>query len=406
MPEHNNRHAFYYPLVAAAVLFLGLLTLQAQPPAEGANKFLGNITSRGQVRSDFGQYWNQITAENEHKWSSVERNRDQMNWGGGDAVADYAAQADVLWKFHTLVWGSQYPNWITGLSQQEQLQEIEEWYDLAKAQYPEIPMIDVVNEAHPNHAPAPFRQALGGEGATGYDWIIKSFEMARERWPNAILIYNDYNIIEWNDEVNWVVDMVNTLLEAGAPIDAIGAQAHDAYRIDSATLQNNLDKVASTGLPIFISEFDIPETDDNTQLNIMQDKMKIFWNHPAVVGVTLWGYIVGQTWKNGTGLLTTGGQARPALTWLMDYIEQNPNPPNDFWSLLRLGTASVKPGGYLNTSDLFNSNRPLKVFDMQGREIGSFHGGPTDLMESALPKKPGAYIIHDGAHSQVLQIVR
>ena len=35
--------------------------------AENASKFVGNITTRGQVRSDFGQYWNQITAENECK---------------------------------------------------------------------------------------------------------------------------------------------------------------------------------------------------------------------------------------------------------------------------------------------------------------------------------------------------
>ena len=40
--------------------------------AKGANKFVGNITQGGAVRSDFLTYWNQITPENETKWGVVE----------------------------------------------------------------------------------------------------------------------------------------------------------------------------------------------------------------------------------------------------------------------------------------------------------------------------------------------
>ena len=32
--------------------------------ADGGAKFLGNITTSGQIREDFNTYWNQITAEN------------------------------------------------------------------------------------------------------------------------------------------------------------------------------------------------------------------------------------------------------------------------------------------------------------------------------------------------------
>ncbi len=92
--------------MASTVLALAVLA-EAQP-AKGANKFLGNITTRGSVRSDFGTYWNQITPENETKWGQVERTRDQMSWRGADGVADYAKEAGIPWKFHTLAWGSQY----------------------------------------------------------------------------------------------------------------------------------------------------------------------------------------------------------------------------------------------------------------------------------------------------------
>ncbi|MDO5576879.1 MAG: endo-1,4-beta-xylanase, partial [Fibrobacter sp.] len=133
---------------------------------------------------DYMTYWNQITGENEHKWSSVEGTRDRMNWTGGDRIANFAKQNNIPWKFHTLVWGSQYPSWMTSLSTAEQREEIIEWFDAAAARYPDVDMIDVVNEAYmsdPNnwnagkHAPVPFRDALGGTGATGFDAGLKLF---------------------------------------------------------------------------------------------------------------------------------------------------------------------------------------------------------------------------------------
>lgn len=94
--------------------------------ADGATKFLGNITTSNAVRSDFGTYWNQITAENECKWQTVESSRDNMNWSGCDNVYNYAKENNIPVKFHTFVWGSQYPTWLGNLSTSEQLAEITE----------------------------------------------------------------------------------------------------------------------------------------------------------------------------------------------------------------------------------------------------------------------------------------
>jgi endo-1,4-beta-xylanase len=316
----------------------GLLLVPAlsiAQPAKGANKFLGNITPN----NIFMTYWNQITAENAHKWGSVEGTRNSMSWSGGDQVVNFAKQNNIPWKFHTLVWGSQYPSWITSLSQADQLKEITEWMDAAKTKYPDCPMIDVVNEAQPGHAPAPFKNALGGDGSTGFDWIIKSFQMARERWPKAILIYNDYNNCEYGDQVDWTYKLVQAMIKAKAPIDAIGCQAHDAWRMSASAVKTNIDKLATLGLPIFITEYDIQQSDDAKQASIMKEQFTMFWNHPKIVGITYWGMT--NTWRAGTELFKSGNTERPAVTWLKDYVKQNPNPPNDFKSLLNLGGNSV-----------------------------------------------------------------
>ncbi|MGD8863321.1 MAG: endo-1,4-beta-xylanase, partial [Myxococcales bacterium] len=109
---------------------------------------------------------------------------------------------------------------------------------------------------------------------------------------------------------------------AGAPIDAIGAQAHAAFDVPTVTVQGYVDALAATGLPVYISEYDINLADDEQQRQVMAEQFTMFWNHDSVPGVTLWGYVEGQTWLEHTGLMSPTGQQRPAMTWLMDYLDR------------------------------------------------------------------------------------
>jgi endo-1,4-beta-xylanase len=268
------------------------------------------------------QYWDQLTPETEGKWGSVEGTRDQMNWTGLDAAYNYAKQHNIPFKQHNFVWGSQQPSWLSGLSQADQKAQVEEWIRLYCERYPDTPLIDVVNEPPPHTTP-PYTAALGGSGASGYDWIVQAFKWAHQYCPSSILIMNDYNTIEYADDNNHFIDIVNRIKKAGAPIDAIGAQAHAAYNMPTATVQMYLDKLAtSTGLPVYISEYDINQADDNQQKMTMQSQFTMFWNDDNVKGITVWGYIEGQTWKANTGLMTSDGKQRPAMMWLMDFLKR------------------------------------------------------------------------------------
>ena len=317
-------------------------------------KFLGNITTVGQVEAGGGvpQYytlWNQITCENESKWKSVEGSRGNFNWGGADNAFNYAKQHNFTHKFHALVWGAQYPDWLGNLSPTERFAAMANWFDHAKGHYDELPMIDVVNEAVGNHQPGNpmMKETLGGGGKTGYDWLIKAFEMAYERWPNAILIYNDFNSIRW--DIDNYITLVKTLRDAGAPIDAYGNQAHELSGCSANDLKNALEKQQDAlKMPMFITEYDIgdydPETHGNTQKSNYQAHIPVMWEAPYCAGVTLWGYVYGKTWINlkdkndpnkdardengnliGPGIsgIYKDGVERSAMTWLRDYMQSD-----------------------------------------------------------------------------------
>lgn len=315
--------------------------------AENASKFVGNITTNGQVRSDFGQYWNQITAENECKWQSIEGNsRGNRNFNGCKAAYNWAKNNGGYFKFHALLWGSQYPGWLENLSVDETKKAITDWFDAVKKEFPELDMIDVVNEAirtgnnqyHSNYPKTKIIQAMGGDNNGDYAFITTAFKMARERWPDAVLIYNDYNTVQW--QKNEGIQLIQTIKRNGAPVDAYGLQAHDMQVggggnngtgangscLALSTLKSAIEEIWNkTETPMFISEYDIASNDDQDQKNCYEQQISYFMENEHIAGITIWGYIYGSTWTSGgnSGIIRNG-QDRPAMTWLKSYLPSHP----------------------------------------------------------------------------------
>ncbi len=284
-------------------------------------KFAGNIDTRGSIRSDFATYWNQFSPENAGKWGSVQPNsQDSFNWTALDAMYKYANDHGIVFKQHNFIWGSQQPGWTANLTTSTGPPAVQNWMNAFCARYPNTRLIDVVNEPPPHTTPK-YLNAIGGAGTSGYDWIANAFKWARQACPNAILILNDYNNVEQAGDVQHTIDIVNAIKKVGAPIDAIGCQTHGAANLSSATLKTNIDKLSSgSGLPVYITEYDLNIADDAKQASVMQDQFTMFWNEANVKGITYWGYLVGATWETNTGLLQSNGTPRPALTWLMNFL--------------------------------------------------------------------------------------
>ena len=313
------------------------------------DKFLGNITTRGNVDAGGGvpayyTLWNQITCENESKWGSVEGNRGNFNWGC-DRAFNYAKQHGFTYKFHALLWGAQYPNWLPDLTPKERFAAITNWFNKVKEKYNTLPMIDVVNEAVGRHQEGNpmIKESMGGGGKTGYDWLIKAFDMARQRWPDAILIYNDYNSIRW--DVDNYITLVQTLRDAGAPIDAYGNQSHELGDISVSELTNVLKKQQDAlQMPMYITELDIDKANDSQQKSQYEKILPIMWEAPYCAGVTLWGYIHGSTWVDNSGLYKNGVE-RPAMTWIKEYMATDAakNAASPFPGMKKEASVYIRP---------------------------------------------------------------
>ncbi|MCL6589608.1 MAG: endo-1,4-beta-xylanase [Firmicutes bacterium] len=284
-------------------------------------KFLGNIIANS-VPSNFATYWNQVTPENGGKWGSVQSSPgSSYNWSACDTAYNYARQNGFKFRYHCLVWGQQQPSNVTSASQ------VQTWINAVAARYGSgSAFVDVVNE--PLHAVPSYSGVLGGSGSTGWDWVVKAFEYAHNAFPSsAQLCLNDYGIISDTNAANNYKNIANIVKSRGY-LDGIGIQCHqfNMDNVSTNTMRSVLSILDGVGVPIYVTELDITG-DDATQKARYQEKFPVLWEHPNVAGVTLWGYIEGQTWKSGTHLITSSGAERPALQWLRTYLSGSGSTP-------------------------------------------------------------------------------
>lgn len=240
-----------------------------------------------------------------------------FNWSALDTEYQYCQSNNVLFKEHNFIWGSQQPSGTIGPT------DVQNWMQAFCMRYPNVKLIDVVNE--PLHRPAPYQNNIGGAGSSGWDWIVNALKWARAACPNATLLVNDFNTIEVQRDHNNFINLIKAVKAAGAPIDGIGSQGHGASGLPTTTVQNFIDDLATqTGLPVYITEYDINQANDTQQAQVMQSQFTMFWNDANVKGITLWGYIEGETWETNSGLMMTGGTMRPAMTWLLNFLKTQP----------------------------------------------------------------------------------
>ncbi len=250
--------------------------------------------------------FNGAVLDNDMKWYAWEANR-QTPLAAVKWLRDHVGPV----RGHTLVW----PNWQympkadaekfqkdpTGL-QEHILKHIR---DEAGALRGQIRDWDVINEPYTNYR---FMEVLGDAA------MIEWFKTARQADPQARLFVNDYDNIEDSDAEHAAAyeKVIRYLLDNGAPLDGIGLQSHFFHRSrQPARTMELLDRYAKFGLPLQITELDVPERDDKIRADQQRDLITLFFSHPAVDSITHWGFWEGSHWYPAAAMFDIDWTIRP-----------------------------------------------------------------------------------------------
>jgi endo-1,4-beta-xylanase len=155
--------------------------------------------------------------------------------------------------------------------------------------------------------------SLGGDGTTGYDWLVYLFKAARDAFQKAQLLISEHDLLTGNTTLPALIRIVNVLKNQKV-IDGIGIQVQGANLavLNNATVLAGLNTLGATALPLYFTALETSPA-ATVEVAVIERLFPLLWHHIAVKGITLWGYI--------PSLLSAAGEEREALRWLKAYLD-------------------------------------------------------------------------------------
>ncbi len=256
--------------------------------------------------------FNKVVIENHLKWHLWENDRET----GAKAVA-WLRERGFPVRGHCLVWPGKenLPKDVLPLLEKpDELRaritaHITEQVSAFRGQLAEW---DVLNEPFSN---TDVQKVLGDSAMI--DW----FKGAHAADPDAQLFINDYSILETGGRDTAHQDhyfkTIKALLDAGAPVQGIGIQGHFSEDLTAIPrLIAILDRFATFGLPIQITEFDINTYDEPLQADYTRDFLTAMFSHASLMGVVTWGFWEKNHWIPPAAFYRTDWSPRPAgMVW-------------------------------------------------------------------------------------------
>jgi endo-1,4-beta-xylanase len=300
---------------AAALAALGMLVSATTANAAGTplrnlaeakGRYFGTALTQGNLgngtlTSVAGAQFDMVTPGNEMKWDTTEPSQGSFNFGPGDAIVSWAKSHGDRVRGHNLVWHSQLPGWVSGLSgtaaQNAMVNHITNEVTHYRGQ---VYSWDVVNE--PFNDDGSFRQDVFYNAYGGSGYIAAALRAARAADPSAKLYLNDYNIEGTSAKSNAMYNLVQSLKSQGVPIDGVGFESHFILGQVPSTMQSNLQRFANLGVDVAVTELDdrmqLPSTSANLtqQANDYAAVVNACLAVSRCVGVSQWGVGDADSW--------------------------------------------------------------------------------------------------------------
>lgn len=309
---------------------------------------IGNAVSTSDFDGDrlalLKGHHNLVTAENAMKPDSAYNNR-QFDFNAEDMLVQMALDEGLAVHGHVLVWHQQSPEWLWAddsgepLSREDALVYLRTHIETTVEHFGEkVISWDVVNEAMNDNPPNPsdWQGSLRQSGwlqAIGPDYIEESFRIAKniidENGWDIKLYYNDYND-DNQQKAEAIYQMVREINENYAAendgellIDGIGMQGHYNINTNPENVRLSLEKFASLGVEVGVTELDVTSGSDSQQTEEELNQQAYLYarlfqiyrdNHEHISRITFWGLDDGSSWRAEQNplLFDRDVQAKPA----------------------------------------------------------------------------------------------
>lgn len=339
--------------------------------AVGATQIVDPDPTLQKYQAFFYDNFEWAVLENALKWKLMEKVEGTIDYDRPTKAINALRDRGIKIRGHCVFWAveDKCPEWIKPFNQSELLQAmttrmngvignttglLEHW--------------DVNNEnLHGDF----FERGTGDANIT-----MQIFRDVHALDPTVKLFLNDFGIIapRYNQMATAMKEQAKTFRAAGVPIHGVGIQSHIIPSdVDPTAMKMRLDKVAEAGVPIWITELSVEETDENIKAAALEDALTLYFAYPAVQGILLWGFWDGKIFEPSASLVNgpdltpnAAGRAYQTLyhqTWrtneARDVTDTSPIQMRGFKGTY---TVNLKQNGVLLNSEMF-------VLDDAGAEV-------------------------------------
>jgi GH35 family endo-1,4-beta-xylanase len=239
--------------------------------AKYGSRFVVGVALGGRLPDDYSsqertlisEQFGSITPENCMKMAHIQPREGQFDFAQADALVAFAQEHKMQVCGHTLVWAKdeRTPSWVfldgdKPASRDLVLERMRTHIKAVAGRYRgKVASWDVVNEVLDDGEPY-FRESHW-QTLAGPEFIAEAFKIAHEADPDALLVYNDYNV-ELPKKREKLLRLIRELREKKIPLGAVGIQGHwEIDHIPFKDIEALLDTMKELGLKVMVSELDL-----------------------------------------------------------------------------------------------------------------------------------------------------
>ena len=155
----------------------------------------------------------------------------------------------------------------------------------------------------------------------GNDVMVRWFQDARAADPDCQLFINENGIFSGPNEAKrtFYRNLVQYLLDKGAPLDGIGMQGNFSNTpVGMTEFLRRINIYGKFNKQIEITEFDFFAENDNVQADYIRDALKMFYSYPLTTGFIFWGFYEDSMAKPNAAIVNEDWTNKPAAETLKD----------------------------------------------------------------------------------------
>ena len=262
--------------------------------------------------------FNYAVHENALKWYDCEKEPGEVDYSVADRIWELCAERNIPMRGHCIYWAKDEftMDWLKTLDN-ETLRKavVQRGTDVVRHFKGRITEFDLNNEMiHGDF----FRRRLGYGIINEMAWIAKAAN------PDVSLFMNDYGILDIGMNTGAYILQIRNLLASGVPIEGIGCQAHRTtalpIKTPPARVQAMLDRLAELELPVKITECLFNYRDEQVQVEELQKLLPVYFAHPSVEAIVMWGFWEGDHWQPQCALWKKDWTPRPQAMAYRDLV--------------------------------------------------------------------------------------